>query len=304
MFVRICLSFLLGCVAAAALGVEVPPTAKEYEPVVLIHEANAQIQVLPWKGEIPRFLEGHFIKRPSPTITVFCAPPGAYLVFGGGAMGILIVSPDDAKPEPPPKEPDPPTDPDPDPDPIRAVETVSYEAALSVNDPPTLQALITGLENAINTAKGQTLDRQVEIIREAITVVMLQRKGDSQQKDWLNKWRNPVNAAMEKESEATPYLELMGSVIAGLKRAATQQPTSEPQSKVTIFFRENCPPCELWKSTVDPVLRSKGWRLEYVEDPTQPTPTFEISAYGSLTTHVGFMSVNDFSTIVSNLKNR
>ena len=71
-------------------GLDVPSEVKEYEPVLVKHEAGTKIQVLPWGTPVPQFLDEKNLVR-FDDHTVFCAPPGSYLVSGDGTLAILII---------------------------------------------------------------------------------------------------------------------------------------------------------------------------------------------------------------------
>lgn len=86
-------------------GLDVPSEVKEYEPVLVKHEAGTKIQVLPWGTPVPQFLDEKNLAR-FDDHTVFCAPPGSYLVSGDGTLAILIIKRGN--------NPNPPDVPDPD----------------------------------------------------------------------------------------------------------------------------------------------------------------------------------------------
>lgn len=104
----------------AAQGLEVQPSAKMFEPIVVTHETGTTIQILPWGTVLPKFLDEKNIKR-FEDHTVWCAPPGAYLVNGGGDLKIVIIegnvpTPPEPGPLPPgPNPPPPPPGPGPSP---------------------------------------------------------------------------------------------------------------------------------------------------------------------------------------------
>jgi len=113
------------CLSSAVFAIDVQSTANPYEPIVVQHETGTKIQILPWGTKVPEFLDQKHIKI-FESHTVFCAPPGSYLVSGDGDLKIVIIQ---GKTPTPPDDEDEEEDetPDPDPEPTPNVPTDRFD---------------------------------------------------------------------------------------------------------------------------------------------------------------------------------
>lgn len=190
-------------------------------------------------------------------------------------------APDPAPPTDP--KPDPPTDPTPS-----KVKNVSRNAAQALNDKATVDALIKALESS---------PPEKAAVQAAIGKVLLDRKGDSQGKDWLTLWREPVDIAIKESNQ--PYETSLKQVIEGLKEVTI---TAFSISSVTMFTRGDCAYCETWKQSVKSKLKISNWRVEEVISPQGVVPSFEIKAYGKVKYHSGYMSLTQFNQYITSMK--
>ena len=182
-------------------------------------------------------------------------------------------------PTPPPTPPAPPTD--------TSVLDAVKAATRSVNDPQTAQALRQALISLPEKTPGA--------VQMKIAEVLLTRSPASQKIDWLSLWRKPVNDAIDKAQ--MPYDKAIEQIIKGLETSNLQS-----SSKLTVFTRPECPPCDRWKTEVLPQIAEYNWNIEWVEDLNTPTPSFEICHNGQSRKYVGFMTYNTFCVIVASMK--
>lgn len=189
----------------------------------------------------------------------------------------------------PPTDPAPPTDPPTDPVPPPANKSVlkAVQAATKFIDDPTTA---TALRNALLSLPEKT----PATVQEAISNVFLNRKDQS--KDWLNLWRIPVNSAIDRAG--LPYEEVVKQIIEGLDPSANVLSAST----LTFYIRDNCPPCDKWKEVVLPIILSYGWVVDDEVTTTKSTPSFDISTNGKMESVEGYMTFEQFSTIVSEMR--
>jgi hypothetical protein len=190
-------------------------------------------------------------------------------------------------PVPPPVEP-PPTSPPTNPAPPvvdRAVFKAVRASTQYINDPATAAA--------IREAILSLPEKVPSTVQNAIANVLLNRKDQS--KDWFNYWRVPVNKAID--AAQIPYPEVVKQIVEGLETTAMQT-----DSVVKLYVRANCPPCDQWKLQVLPIVLSYGWAV--IEEPTstRATPSFEITTNGKTSAHEGYLSFDDFSSIVAKMR--
>lgn len=178
----------------------------------------------------------------------------------------------------PPKPPTPPND-------TSVLEAVK-SATLAVNDPITAQALRKALMDLPEKTPGA--------VQMKIAEVLLTRNKDSQNIDWLKLWREPVNAAIDKAQ--IPYEKAIEQIIQGLETS-----NSRSSSKLVVFVRPNCPPCDKWKNEVLPKILEYNWKVEFVENLNTTTPSFEIWHNDQCRKYTGFMSYNTFCVIVASM---
>lgn len=119
---------------------------------------------------------------------------------------------------PPSTDPSLPPPPIPPPASYAEVTRTSKLGADSLDDPPTRAALTQALTNtllnlqpSLQEAKGQ--------VSTTIETVLLFRNPVSRTKDWLNKWRKPVQNSIEKQAPTTieEYKRVLQAIIDGLK---------------------------------------------------------------------------------------
>jgi hypothetical protein len=182
--------------------------------------------------------------------------------------------------------PAPPTEPPPVvPSPDRTVFKAVRAATNFINDPPTAaqlkQALLSLPEKTPATVQA------------AIGEVLLKRA--DQTKDWFTFWRVPVNSAID--TAKLPYPEAVRQIIEGLDANVSQSASS-----VILYTRPNCPPCDRWKNEVAPRLLALGWVIEPQETTTKPTPTIEINTNGKLKEVAGFVTFDEFSVLVLEMR--
>jgi hypothetical protein len=187
---------------------------------------------------------------------------------------------------PPPTDPTnpPPTEPAP-PETNRTVFKAVRAATDYVNDPETAKEL----QQALSSLSEKT----PATVQAAIGDVLLKRKDQS--KNWYDFWRVPVNAAIA--NSGLPYQEVVKQIIEGLDATTVQS-----SSYVILYVRDNCPPCEQWKSEVAPRLLALGWPIRIEKTTTLPSPSVEITTNGKTVTHQGFLSFDEFCVLVSKMR--
>lgn len=186
----------------------------------------------------------------------------------------------------PPKPPTPPIDPPKPPSDTSVLEAVK-SATLAVNDPITAQALRKALMDLPEKTPGA--------VQMKIAEVLLTRSSSSQNIDWLNLWRKPVNEAIDKAQ--MPYDKAIEQIIEGLETS-----NSQSSSKIVVFVRPNCPSCDQWKNEVLPKVLEYNWKVEFVENLNTTTPSFEIYHNDQCRKYTSFMTYNTFCTIVASMK--
>lgn len=191
-----------------------------------------------------------------------------------------------------------PVDP-PKPPPIGGtVQEASRKAALSLNDPATSTSMINALRDAVTKATGQPLASQKQIVRDAIELVLLNRKGESRQKDWLTLWREPVNAAIALQNPQANYLALIREAIDGLASTAVagQLPIIE---MLTI---EGCGDCEIFKQRDLPQIDFATIEIKQGRDASvRMYPAFRIHNNGRTVLVEGYRSADTLRTVVTSM---
>lgn len=185
----------------------------------------------------------------------------------------------------PPTPPNPPTPPAPPSD--TSVLDAVRAATKAINDPQTAQALRQALISLPEKTPGAVQDKIAE--------VLLTRSPESQKKDWLELWRKPVNAAIEKAQ--MPYEQAVEQIIKGLETSNLRS-----TSTLTVITRPNCPPCEKWKVEELPKILKYDWNVEFEEDLNKTTPSFKIKHNGQQREYTGYMTYTSFCTIVASMK--
>lgn len=201
-----------------------------------------------------------------------------------------------------PGEPgEPPEQPTPAPD-LEALRDLSREKAVAVDDPPTAKALA----NALRNVSIQPLEQMRANVSERVEGVLLNRSGDSQNKDWLSGWRKPVSKAITAESPER-YREELRAVAAGLDAAAGVEPPEDDDDprkvhRVTMLTRDNCGWCTRWKSEVKPKLIEAGWEVDEKQH-SGPVPQFDVVVGTKTTRLTGYTDASTFAQFMQDLRN-
>jgi hypothetical protein len=167
-------------------------------------------------------------------------------------------------------------------------------------DPATANAMKTALE-AIVRNPPTTIERQRSAVQDAIAGVLLTRQGASREKDWLNEWRIPVNAAIDKVVTDETYIAMIEQVIRGLDalKESPNKPIESPKvSSIKMFTRDECKFCRDWKASEMPRLKSQGWKVLEVTDDLNAVPYFDICIDGRCVRHHGYLSMAQLKTYV------
>lgn len=200
---------------------------------------------------------------------------------------------------PPPTEPAP-VEPEPQPG-VSQFEKLSRELAAKVGDATTATALQKSMLDAAASVRGRTLDEAKRAIGSAFESTMLQRTGESRNKDWLGLWRAPIDQAIASwaPKDTASYLSAIEAVAKGLVASAASDTV---ETKIVLYTRKGCVYCDRWKANVMPELQRAGWRIDIVDGAGGLVPRFDICAYGKCTNHVGYMDVGTFSKIIQSMK--
>lgn len=202
-------------------------------------------------------------------------------------------------------EPGEPGDPDqPAPAPNR-LQQVSRDGAIEVGDPPTARALA----EAIASVSKSDLSTMRSAAKAEIDRVLNARDGGSENKDWYNKWRLPINAAIEADDDASFYASLQ-AIAAGLEDSlgtggSDPPPTIRPppdsqRYQVTMYTREGCGWCDQWKREVKPDVLALGFRV-VEQKSTGAVPQFDVTVNGKTKRLVGYQTREAFDNFISNL---
>lgn len=222
--------------------------------------------------------------------------------------------PDDPT-NPGPVEPDPPG-----PTPIyEDIEQLSEKAARELGDPKTTETLA----RALATVKQDQLSTMRAQVSMAIEAVMLGRDRQSQDKDWLNVWRRPLDQLIGSKNITEPkdYLSAIQAMASGLMAAIGSSPPSQPspepsppptpapapeKPKVEITFLtqgDRCSWCVKWKRDELPkATKQPGWTV--LETPTKESaPRFEVRVGNRVEKFVGYQSFETIQAAVKRLSN-
>lgn len=220
----------------------------------------------------------------------------------------------------PPPVPDPgpddPTNPDPvEPDPpgptpiYEDIEQLSEKAARELGDPKTTETLA----RALATVKQDQLATMRAQVSMAIEAVMLGRDRESQDKDWLNVWRRPLNQLIESKNITEPkdYLSAVQALASGLMAAIGSSPPSQPSpgpvkpDVEVVFFTQGdrCHWCVRWKNEVMPKAEKQpGWKV-IPKPTTDAAPHFEIRVGNRVEKFSGYQSFETIQAAVKRLSN-
>jgi hypothetical protein len=255
--------------------------------------------------------QGRFLEIPADRRVVFAiGTPGKYsfqLIIADTSAGIsqaihyiqvggVVQPPPVVDPKPPIEEPKPPVEP-PAP-PATAITEVSRRGVIALNDAATAAALRDALTQVVQ-APPTTIERQRSAVQDAIGNVLLARQGVSREKDWLNEWRIPVNAEIDKTVNDDNYIALIKQVIAGFDGVAKSPETPKPEpSSIKMYTRDGCKYCDDWRRLELPRVKSQGWIVKEALDLTNAVPYYDICINGRCIRHQGYLSMAALKAIV------
>jgi hypothetical protein len=266
--------------------------------------------------------KGRFLEIPADRRIVFAiGTPGKYsfqLIVADTSAGIsqaihfvdvggVTLPPTDPPPIVSPPTPNPPQPPKP-PLPTNEVAEASRRGVVALADPATANALRAALESIVRNPPT-TIDRQRSAVQDAIAGVLLSRQGISREKDWLNEWRIPVNAEIDKVVTDETYIAMIEQVIRGFDGVAKspespvdkpiESPVDQPEpSSIKMFTRDGCKYCSDWKRDEMPRLKSQGWKVSEVTDERNAVPYFDICINGRCIRHQGYLTMSQLKAIV------
>lgn len=183
------------------------------------------------------------------------------------------------RPQDPPT-PGPGPGPGPSPPPVSgAVKQATEAATRAVDDPATAGALLAAF--LAISREGKTDEQLRSEVHEARERVMLERSPESQKKDWVSLWREPVNKAIE--GAGITYGSALDQVIEGLRAVVGTTLTSSQEKptarkELNVYVSDRCPPCDLWKQNEQPKILAAGVNIRYIKGGPHPTPTFEFTS--------------------------
>jgi hypothetical protein len=201
-------------------------------------------------------------------------------------------------PTPPPV--DDPVDPDPVPPNLTELSALSRSLIATLADPPTATALgtaLTSLSRELKAAQSLTIPQAKTRLGAVLYQVFLNRNGTSRDKNWVAGWQKPIDDAIAKLNPQT--VSQFADVIAAIAPQASA--VSTQVSKVVMYSKSGCVPCDRWSQLIRPLIEKAGWAIE-TRTATGVAPTFEICTNGKCTTYEGFMDANTFNSIVRSLR--
>lgn len=119
-------------------------------------------------------------------------------------------------------QPDEPNEPDEPPAPgLESLAVSSSTLAGNVDDQPTRMALA----DALGADLEGDLTAMKATVQTAVEDVLLERRGESLKKDWLNGWRRPLSQEMVRLEVQTDdqYREAIRQIVVGLRKTAGAQ---------------------------------------------------------------------------------
>lgn len=222
--------------------------------------------------------------------------------------GFGVCPPDEPTDPDEPDQPGEPTDPPAPPGDFADVAELSERAAKALADPKTATALAAAL-GTITLADIDVMRGQCSAV---IETVFLARDRESQDKDWLNQWRKPLDTLVEqkKVTKAADYLAVIKAIANGLQAAiGSGQPSPQPppapvQPEVTITFwtqGDSCTWCKTWEREVMPqATATPGWKV--VEQKTiGSAPQFDVRVGSKTQRLVGYQSFDALKSTVKKL---
>lgn len=285
--VLLLLSLVCSSCAAEVLAIIKAPTQVNIGDLVVLDSSDSLGDNQKWVID-PR-AEGRYLELEKRIVFAIGTPgvysfqlivADTYAAIDQTKHDVTVGTPTDTPPvDPPTPPPAPPAD--------TSVLDAVKAATKAVNDPQTASALRQALISLPEKTPGAV---QIKIAE-----VLLTRSPTSQKVDWLGLWRKPVNDALDKAQ--MPYDKAIEQIIKGLETSNLQS-----NSKLTVFTRPDCPPCDKWKEEVLPQIAEYDWNIEWVEDLNTPTPSFEIYYNGKCRRYMEFMTYNTFCVIVASMK--
>ena len=183
--------------------------------------------------------------------------------------------------DPAPVEPDPGRPGD-----FAKLTELSKRGAMKLNDRRTEGYLFDRMRVWLEgTSDTDPLEELRTSFKGEIAGVLLRRKGESRNADWLGEWRGPLNQAIEEPESSKAYRQMVAAIRSGL-RAITEQgrsvraSASKPPPAITVYVmppdRGRCPSCEQWKREQAPAFQKAGFRIRYVDSPAGPYPRYDV----------------------------
>lgn len=184
-----------------------------------------------------------------------------------------------------------PTDPPPVNPPVgnNKVRNAVRAATAAVNDPPTAQAMRQALINLT--------DKSQESVKAEIAKVLFARGPESKNKSWDTLWREPVDKAIIEAK--LPFPETVRQIIEGLSSSSPADAKS--LVRLTIFTKDNCPPCEQWKREQLPKIPIPEWEIVWKTDPAKPAPSFHICFGENCREIEGYASFETLNSVLASM---
>lgn len=204
------------------------------------------------------------------------------VVVGGGSP-----EPDE------PSEPDPPSPDDPS---FGSVRRASKDAAAKTSDAATIKHMIASLDVAIPKLGGMTEGEARKSVGYVIEGVLLARKGQSRDADWLT-WRKEVDIAVGAADPRTvsQYADAVAAINSGLRDA--ESVLASKRKELHYYTSDTCNICVKWERNVLPHLNLDARGITLVTHKSNhDEPLVPVFVYGERR-HVGYMSIADFETL-------
>lgn len=189
------------------------------------------------------------------------------------------------------KPPQPPIDPPIQPPVSGIIKSETERLTKALNDKDTTSKLIYQLDLILT--KPEFTQQEVQ---QAIDDTLLRRTGESARKDWYNQWRVPLNMTITQEiGKGVPLRSCIEQLLEGLRS------TTFATSVKTIGVAKiaGCEPCIKFENEVKPQLKALGYTfVELSSENRKGFPYIEISVDGRKIVHTGFLSLQDFHSLV------
>ncbi len=210
--------------------------------------------------------------------------------IGYAQWTVEVTLPPWMKPTKPPIDPQQPQPVDPPPV-SGIIKSETERLTKALNDKDTTSKLIYQLD--VLLSKPQFTQQEVQQVIES---VLATRSGESSKKDWYNQWRVPANSIITQEiGKGVPLRSCIEQLLEGLRS------TTFATSVKTIGVAKiaNCEPCIKFENEVKPQLKALGYTfVELSSENRKGFPYIEISVDGRKIVHTGFLSLQDFHSIV------